>query len=528
MEKTIDWLVDKGIPKDKFIITSEGMIYYANYYSYGRKSVKQHQVRDNHIVTATLCGQYDTSVRKAQYTTISVARAVLIAFGKKYPFDLDEKYFHPFHKNGNLWDNRIDNLTWAFRTKSNAPILVDELETIIDFIKNNLNLSIQQLQIQLSIKLKKFVPIQTLRDITNTHVLSKAYPVLSICGFNSEDVHINVSKSIPSKDEIRALCLLLNDTNGDVDDALSIFPQFSRRQVLDIRRKAFYKDISDAYFKEPLPRPTSIFPKDIPGEKWVRIHNEPELRKYYISTKGRVLSAEGNIIHQFTNEGGICFVCLLRKGKPKRQVKRGVAKLVASHFLPLPYDDLIYHPLTFSPHHIDGNTNNNDVTNLEWVMKGSVYTPDDILYIHYQIQNHPEMFCKQIAEKASKAIHKFVHWRLVYEIKHGLKHQSLIKQLDDGRLWRPFRFHDYEFDIQYYASDNGDIKTASGMILKPFTHNHANYVYLKTKYHGLVKFRVSSCVAAAFLEYPGKGWKIRNKDGNLHNDRLDNLEYRKK
>lgn len=78
--------------------------------------------------------------------------------------------------------------------------------------------------------------------------------------------------------------------------------------------------------------------------------------KYQVSTWGRVRNASG-VMKPYKNEKGYLKICLTKESVRK---KYRVSRLVAETFIPnvsgLP-----------EVNHIDGNKENNSVTNLEWV-----------------------------------------------------------------------------------------------------------------------------------------------------------------
>lgn len=90
-------------------------------------------------------------------------------------------------------------------------------------------------------------------------------------------------------------------------------------------------------------------------ERWLKID---EFSKYSISDQGRVRNDETErIMTMMQNAAGVLMAFLVRDG---RQYSRGVAKLVATHFLPHTTD------LNNTPMHLDGDRTNNAASNLMW------------------------------------------------------------------------------------------------------------------------------------------------------------------
>lgn len=96
-------------------------------------------------------------------------------------------------------------------------------------------------------------------------------------------------------------------------------------------------------------------------EKWVPIDEFPD---YEISNRGRVRNARTKKIRTlFRKDDRIYAVFLSRRNKT---TTRSVDRLVTLAFVSCPLHPFrVYH----SPEHIDGDTLNNDATNLRWVYK---------------------------------------------------------------------------------------------------------------------------------------------------------------
>jgi len=77
--------------------------------------------------------------------------------------------------------------------------------------------------------------------------------------------------------------------------------------------------------------------------------------KYQVSTWGRVRSING-ILKPYENKKGYLKIGLCRDG---RSIKKRINRLVALAFIPNPYN-------LPEVNHIDGNKQNNSITNLEW------------------------------------------------------------------------------------------------------------------------------------------------------------------
>lgn len=91
-------------------------------------------------------------------------------------------------------------------------------------------------------------------------------------------------------------------------------------------------------------------------ETWKKINNNSN---YLVSNTGRIRRVGSNVDHSVRNSKGYLITDLYENGT--RNTVR-VHRLVAEHFVPNPSSKP-------EVNHIDGNKNNNDVSNLEWVTK---------------------------------------------------------------------------------------------------------------------------------------------------------------
>ena len=90
-------------------------------------------------------------------------------------------------------------------------------------------------------------------------------------------------------------------------------------------------------------------------ERWLQIDEFP---RYQVSDQGRIMNIDTErIMSMVQNAAGVLAVYLVRDGK---QYSRGVAKLVASHFLPHTTD------MQSAPMHLNGDRMDNRAENLIW------------------------------------------------------------------------------------------------------------------------------------------------------------------
>lgn len=77
------------------------------------------------------------------------------------------------------------------------------------------------------------------------------------------------------------------------------------------------------------------------------------------------------------------------------------------------------------------------------------------------------------------------------------------------------------------VEDSKCSRTMKGKILHPTEHNGKQpYYYVSLSYGGkVVKRMVHRLVAEAFVPNPDDKPQVNHKDGNVHNNRIDNLEW---
>lgn len=84
-------------------------------------------------------------------------------------------------------------------------------------------------------------------------------------------------------------------------------------------------------------------------------------RQYFVSNSGEIFNSKGIKISRFLDKDGYFYV-LFRKKNGERRIRKKifVHRIVAQSFIPNPN----HFP---EVNHIDGNKQNNSISNLEWV-----------------------------------------------------------------------------------------------------------------------------------------------------------------
>ena len=81
--------------------------------------------------------------------------------------------------------------------------------------------------------------------------------------------------------------------------------------------------------------------------------------------------------------------------------------------------------------------------------------------------------------------------------------------------WKPIP----NYEGRYEASNQGRIRNVNGHVLKPKRER-----YLRLEIGGK-SFNVHRLIAAAFFGPCPNGYQVNHRDGNRHNNAVDNLEY---
>lgn len=183
--------------------------------------------------------------------------------------------------------------------------------------------------------------------------------------------------------------------------------------------------------------------------------------------------------------------------------------------------------------HKDKNRSNNDINNLEWSTsseqnkhKGANSKRDGIPI--YKLNDNLE-----IIEKFDKAT--------IAEEKYGYNRSNIAKACINKKKYNGFYWR-YSFDIdiivdeiwkpinlntdgQYYASNYGRIKTPRGIIKSGY--DSGGYLVTELKFSdGKTKAKgIHILVASAFLPPDPNRPLVNHKDGNKHNNKLENIEY---
>lgn len=109
----------------------------------------------------------------------------------------------------------------------------------------------------------------------------------------------------------------------------------------------------------------------------------------------------------------------------------------------------------------------------------------------------------------------------IYDTYLLSKLQKFLSQQEDNKeVWKAIQ----GFDGWYYVSTFGNVlslKQKEPAVLKP-QNTGKGYYYVDLEGR---QYKIHRLVASAFLTNPDKKPVVHHRDGNKHNNRLENLEY---
>lgn len=262
-----------------------------------------------------------------------------------------------------------------------------------------------------------------------------------------------------------------------------------------------------------------------------------EAKCWQVSSYGRLCSRKGIISHGSLRQSG--YFAFNAFGENFL-----VHRAVALHFLGPPPSDVAW-----QVHHRDGNPSNNHLLNLEYVSRSQ--------NAHYFYANEgkacrafrglkvskPVMWrvagsqswtpCPSIKQAAAdlgmsqKTVSKCCHSSTPckgYELRFGEDEAEHI----DGEEWREMVIPSTMETVPgRQVSSHGRLRLLSGRVSSGWPQNHG---YRSTSYYVSRQIRVElvhRLVVAAFLGKPPSSshTQVNHKDGNRHNNALQNLEY---
>ena len=267
------------------------------------------------------------------------------------------------------------------------------------------------------------------------------------------------------------------------------------------------------------------------NEEWRNIEN---YLNYEISNFGKVRNKNTGRILKSCNKGGYCVVGLSNIKTNTHLVHR----LLAKTFLPNPENKP-------QVNHIDKNSLNNHISNLEWntslennihKSKGVIQTTNQNMCIYridipsnqiLETYNSIELASKWVYDKGlstklngiNSCIGNAVRGvtNTSYGYKWSLEEQPHIQD----EIWKEIKIADFNSE-NYYISSLGRFKNSKGIIMKDYKPHHTGYIYVRVNRK---KFGLHRLVALMFIDNLENKPFVNHIDGNKLNNSLANLEW---
>jgi hypothetical protein len=255
---------------------------------------------------------------------------------------------------------------------------------------------------------------------------------------------------------------------------------------------------------------------------------------YEISNLGNVKNTNTGRLLKSCKLGGYVVVGLCKTKVKTMQLHR----LVANAFIPNPEN---------KPHvnHIDKNTNNNNVTNLEWCtplennihkcngliqttnQNISVYKIDintgEILKSYTSIQLAAEDLYKNGFGKNIHSLRTNISnvIRGIHKSSQGFIWKKIEQNSFENELWKEIKINGLECN-DYYISNLGRFKNSKGIIMENYKPHHTGYIYVRVNKQ---KFALHRLVALMFISNNDNKPFVNHIDGNKINNCVNNLEW---
>lgn len=267
-------------------------------------------------------------------------------------------------------------------------------------------------------------------------------------------------------------------------------------------------------------------------EVWTEVDN---FENYEVSNLGKVKNSKTGRILKSCISAGYVIVGLSCNSKIKTIP---IHRLVAKAFIPNPEN---------KPHvnHIDKNTLNNNVTNLEWntPLENTLHKCKDLIQTTNQnkciyridINTNNKIQKYNSIESAGvwayeNSLAKNIHSgrtnisnavRGVYKSSFGFKWEIEQQITYENELWKEIKIDGFECK-NYYISNLGRFKNNKGIIMKDYKPHHSGYIYVRVN---IKKFALHRLVALMFIpNFENKPF-VNHIDGNKINNCLENLEW---
>ena len=260
-----------------------------------------------------------------------------------------------------------------------------------------------------------------------------------------------------------------------------------------------------------------------------------EYENYEVSIFGNVRNKTTGRILKTMNNGGYNIVGLSNNSKTKTIP---VHRLVALTFIENPENKA-------HVNHIDKNSLNNHLTNLEWATPKENNTHKSLGIIQTTNQHLPvwriDMNTNEKLERYD-SIHLASKWiyendygnnihnirggiscasRGVYNSSFGFKWEIYKGESLDNEIWKEINIEN-EDTKGYFISSLGRFKNKKGVIMSEYKPHHSGYIYLRVN---IKKYGLHRLVALTFIENTENKPFVNHIDGNKINNNFENLEW---
>ena len=267
-------------------------------------------------------------------------------------------------------------------------------------------------------------------------------------------------------------------------------------------------------------------------EEWQKIE---EYENYEVSNLGNIRNKKTNRILKICIKGGYYSTGLSKNSKLKTY---DVHRLVAKAFIKNPENKL-------QVNHIDKNSLNNNVSNLEWVTnkENSIHRSNGVkqttnqnleVYRIDPITNEKLEKYNSIVDAANWVISQNLTTnfnsvsssiscsiRGIYKSSFGFKWEKVEKNDLENEEWREIIINNEKIE-GYYVSTLGRFKNKKNVIMQDYKPHHSGYILVRVNSN---KYALHRLIAQTFIINLENKPFVNHMDGNKTNNAISNLDW---